>query len=169
MSRNGIIFNTIFTLVRSIVYAVCFIGFFWWVAIQVRVFDARIGIELTNWVIVPGIALLIVGALIGISCIVSFIFVGKGTPAIFDPPREFVAKGPYRYCRNPMYIGGLSLLLGLAFVEHSISILIFFLVMCNVVQLFVIYYEEPGLKKRFGESYIRYLQTVPRWIPRFKN
>ena len=41
-------------------------------------------------------------------CIGTFVTKGQGTPAPFDPPREFVASGPYRYVRNPMYIGALA-------------------------------------------------------------
>jgi protein-S-isoprenylcysteine O-methyltransferase Ste14 len=50
------------------------------------------------------------GALVALSCIFTFVRIGRGTPAPFDPPRLLVIRGPYRFVRNPMYIGaGLTL------------------------------------------------------------
>jgi protein-S-isoprenylcysteine O-methyltransferase Ste14 len=63
------------------------------------------------------------GAALALSCIVTFALVGKGTPAPFDPPRRLVVQGPYRFVRNPMYIGaglamaGASLFFQMAFAE----------------------------------------------------
>ena len=54
-----------------------------------------------------------------------FVVRGRGTPAVFDAPREFVVVGPYKYVRNPMYIGALTLLIGFGLYQHSISILVF--------------------------------------------
>ncbi len=80
-------------------------------------------------------------------------------------PEEFVAVGPYKYVRNPMYIGGLIVLAGLALYQHSVSILLLCLGLFLLVNLFLVVFEEPDLKARFGAKYEDYLKTVPRWIP----
>jgi protein-S-isoprenylcysteine O-methyltransferase Ste14 len=114
---------------------------------------------------IPGIVLMVMGGVLGLACAGTFIVRGKGTPAPFDAPREFVAVGPYRYVRNPMYVGGLFLLAGLGFYEQSISILLMALLLLLVVHLMVVFYEEPTLRKSFGASYEEYCRTTERWVP----
>jgi protein-S-isoprenylcysteine O-methyltransferase Ste14 len=111
---------------------------------------------------------MVLGAILVLACAGVFISRGRGTPAIFDAPRVFVAIGPYRYVRNPMYIGGLMLLLGFGLYQCSISILFLTLLLLLVLDLFVRFYEEPTLTRRFGSSYQEYLGTVRRWIPRWR-
>jgi protein-S-isoprenylcysteine O-methyltransferase Ste14 len=108
----------------------------------------------------------VLGAILVLVCAGVFIIRGRGTPAIFDAPRVFVAIGPYRYVRNPMYIGGLILLLGLGLYLGSIAILLLALLLSGLVHLFVLFYEEPTLMRRFGRSYEEYLRSVRRWMPR---
>src|SRR5262249_32983359 len=99
----------------------------------------------------------------------TFVVSGRGTPLIIDPPKQFVAAGPYKYVRNPIYIGQVILLAGLGLYLSSISILVFAVLWFGVVHLFVLYYEEPGLKKKFGAPYEEYLNRVWRWIPRARG
>lgn len=113
-----------------------------------------------------GLLLMLVGAALAFSCASLFVARGKGTPAPFDPPREFVVAGPYRWVRNPMYVGGLSLLAGFSLWHRSPAMLIFTGFAGSLVQLFVIQVEEPGLERRFGESYRTYKKAVRRWLPR---
>ena len=94
------------------------------------------------------------GALMTAWCIGTFVGKGQGTPAPFDPPREFVASGPYRYVRNPMYIGALGVILGAGLAAASPSIVALAGAFGLCAHLFVVLYEEPALEKRFGESYI---------------
>ena len=63
-----------------------------------------------------------IGAVILLWSFWNFLMQGRGTPAPFDPPREFVASGPYRYVRNPMYLGAIGVLLGAALMVGSASI-----------------------------------------------
>ena len=109
---------------------------------------------------------MIMGGVIVLTCVGVFIHRGRGTPAVFDAPRQFVAHGPYKHVRNPMYIGGLILLVGFGFYQHSISILLLSLFWFGLVHMFVVYFEEPNLKEKFGGTYETYCKTVPRWIPR---
>jgi protein-S-isoprenylcysteine O-methyltransferase Ste14 len=52
------------------------------------------------------------GAAVALWCIFTFIWIGRGTPAPFDPPRRLVIRGPYRFVRNPMYLGAALALAG---------------------------------------------------------
>jgi protein-S-isoprenylcysteine O-methyltransferase Ste14 len=145
-----------------------FLLFFGWVALRVRAFDQRFGLSLPAAVEIPGAILVVLGAILVLACAGVFILRGRGTPAIFDAPRAFVAIGPYRYVRNPMYIGGLMLLLGFGLYERSISILFLTFLLFPLLHLFVVFYEEPTLTRRFGSSYQEYLRTARRWIPRWR-
>lgn len=112
-----------------------------------------------------GVPLILIGAIIYSWCAWDFTFAGKGTPAPIDPPKELVVRGLYRYVRNPMYVGVLSILIGEAMVFRSLALFEFAAIAFIFFHLFVVFYEERTLGRRFGESYLRYLQTVPRWLP----
>jgi len=99
-------------------------------------------------------------------CLRDFSVVGRGTPAPFDPPRRLVVTGPYRYVRNPMYVSALLLLVGEMLLLEAPVLLRYAAGFFVVVHLFVVFYEEPTLRRMFGESYERYRQSVPRWLPR---
>ncbi len=115
---------------------------------------------------VAGIVVGALGVILVLACAEVFVVRGRGTPAVFDPPREFVAVGPHKYVRNPMYIGGLALLIGFGLYLHSISILILSVFLFFALHLFVVFYEEPTLRQKFGLPYEKYCSTVSRWIPR---
>ncbi len=102
-----------------------------------------------------------------LSCVWNFIFIGKGTPAPIDPPKELVAVGLYRYIRNPMYASGIIVLLGWLVWSPSLPLLIAPILFFAAAHSFVLLYEEPTLKRKFGAAYEDYLQRVPRWIPHF--
>jgi len=104
------------------------------------------------------------GAIIAATCIATFIVRGRGTPAPFDPPREFVATGPYRYVRNPMYVGAAMVILGAGLVVSSISIAVLAFAFVAITHAFVVLYEEPALDRAFGDSYQRYRAQVHRWL-----
>jgi protein-S-isoprenylcysteine O-methyltransferase Ste14 len=95
-----------------------------------------------------------------------FIKIGDGTPAPWDPPKKLVARGPYRYVRNPMIIGVLLLLAAEAMLLQSWPIAAWMTVFFigNAVYFPII--EEKGLENRFGDDYRAYKARVPRWIPR---
>ncbi len=113
-----------------------------------------------------GLALILVGAAVYLHCVWNFAWVGRGTPAPIDPPKEVVVVGIYRYVRNPMYVGICSLLAGEALLFESWTLLVYALIAWVSCHLFVVLYEEPHLRRKFGESYKSYCRTVPRWIPR---
>jgi protein-S-isoprenylcysteine O-methyltransferase Ste14 len=108
--------------------------------------------------------------LLGISgylwCSLDFAFAGRGTPLIFDPPKKLVARGLYRYVRNPMYVSMLSVVVGMAMLFRSWNYLAYAGAVAIGFHLFVLVYEEPHLKKTKGEPYREYCREVPRWLPR---
>jgi protein-S-isoprenylcysteine O-methyltransferase Ste14 len=106
------------------------------------------------------------GAALALWCVFTFAFVGKGTPAPFDPPRRLVARGPYRVVRNPMYVGAGLALAAAALFYQSLSLLCFAGLFLLVTHLFVVWYEEPTLRRTFGDEYAAYCSRVRRWWPR---
>src|ERR1700745_2809192 len=115
-----------FVLVRAIAYAALFIGFVL-VYLPGR-FLSWSGIAeptTTGAPQVAGMILVTIGNALALLCVLTFVFIGKGAPAPFDPPRKLVVRGPYRFVRNPMYIGAGMTLAGAAFYYESLSILIY--------------------------------------------
>ena len=105
------------------------------------------------------------GALLALWCVFAFVRIGKGTPAPFDPPRRLVVRGPYRFVRNPMYIGGGLALGGAALFYESASLLAYAAAFLLAAHFFVVVYEEPTLRRGFGAEYEAYCQRVRRWRP----
>lgn len=116
-----------------------------------------------------GVILILLGAAIYFRCAFDFTFKGKGTPAPIDPPKELVVQGLYRYVRNPMYVGAFTTLIGEVVLFESRHLLVYAVLMLSCFSLFVLLYEEPALRRKFGESYQRYCDEVPRWIPRLSR
>src|SRR2546425_7124410 len=117
---------------------------------------------LWQWLALPVAAL---GAVILLHCIVAFATVGRGTLSPLDAPHHLVVRGLYRYVRNPMYWGVLLILLSEALFFASVPLLEYAAGCPLLVHLFVVLYEEPHLRRRFGDSYALYCQAVHRWLP----
>jgi protein-S-isoprenylcysteine O-methyltransferase Ste14 len=102
-----------FVLVRAATYASLFIGLFLiYVPARVLAWSGIVRPAEIGFPQLVGMMIGAIGALLAIWCIFTFAFIGRGTPAPFDPPRRLVIRGPYRYVRNPMYIGAALALLG---------------------------------------------------------
>jgi protein-S-isoprenylcysteine O-methyltransferase Ste14 len=99
-------------------------------------------------------------------CVWNFAAVGRGTPGPWDAPSRFVAAGPYRWVRNPIYLAALLIVLGEAWLFMSPRLLAYAGVMAVFFHLFVTGYEERTLRRRFSSTYLDYRRTVPRWILR---
>ena len=110
----------------------------------------------------------LIGAVIILWCFADFTFRGHGTPNPMDPPKELVTTGVYRYVRNPIYVGTLTIIIGHFLWFKTIWMLAYAVVVFLIFHLFVTLYEEPTLKKKFGEVYENYRKSVPRWIPKLK-
>ena len=153
-------------VLRAVLYSSAFVLLWAWLAVSARPLDARLHFAVPVWSRPLGWALALLGALLCVWCISTFVARGKGTPAPFDPPRELVAAGPYRYVRNPMYIGGFGVLLGAGLAFRSPAILGVAALFLLLVHLLVLLYEEPSLGSRFGAPYLQYKSSVHRWLPR---
>ena len=91
---------------------------------------------------------------------------GDGTPAPWDPPKNFVVSGPYRHVRNPMLSSVIILIVAEALAANSLPLLAWAVAFFLLNTLYFAFSEEPGLERRFGESYRQYKARVPRWVPR---
>jgi protein-S-isoprenylcysteine O-methyltransferase Ste14 len=109
---------------------------------------------------------MLLGTAMYLWCAWDFATAGQGTPAPIDAPKRLVVHGLYRFVRNPMYVGVLTVLFSESIVFRSRRILTYAIVVFVFFYLFVMLYEEPALKRKFGTSYEEYLTSVPRWIPR---
>lgn len=156
-----------FIFARAVTYATLFVGLVL-IFLPARVLSSA-GILRPNaigsWQ-VAGVLIGTIGAALAVSCIVAFVFVGRGTPAPFDPPRRLVVQGPYRFVRNPMYIGAGLALAGAAFFYQSVALLAYIVVFFLITHLFVVAYEEPTLRRTFEKDYRAYCEKVGRWWPR---
>jgi protein-S-isoprenylcysteine O-methyltransferase Ste14 len=154
-------------VIRAVAYAASFIGLVLvWLPAQAL---ARAGVVRPARVgpaqVAGGIATLC-GAALVLWCVATFAFVGRGTPAPFDPPRRLVVRGPYRHVRNPMYLGAILALCGGALFYETRALVTYAAVFAVILQLFVVLYEEPTLRATFGEEYEAYRLQVRRWWPR---
>ena len=110
----------------------------------------------------------LIGGVSMLWCFWNFTVNGRGTPAPFDPPKELVAVGLYRFVRNPMYVAGILALFGWLLWSPSLPLIVAPFLFFAAAHVFVTFYEEPALKRKFGAAYEDYLNRVPRWIPRLR-
>jgi protein-S-isoprenylcysteine O-methyltransferase Ste14 len=115
---------------------------------------------------IAGVVVFLAGLALFAWCLSLFARVGQGTLAPWDPTRRLIAVGPYRYLRNPMITGVLTMLVGEALFHGSRAVAIWAGTFVVINQVYFILLEEPGLERRFGAAYLEYKSAVPRWIPR---
>jgi protein-S-isoprenylcysteine O-methyltransferase Ste14 len=156
-----------FVLARAATYAALFIGVFLLV-LPARIVSSTGIIQpsaLGVWQ-VAGILVGTAGGVLAVTCVLTFAFAGRGTPAPFDPPRRLVVQGPYHLVRNPMYLGAGLALAGAAVFYQSIALLGYAGAFLLITHLFVVWYEEPTLRRTFQRDYEAYCRRVGRWWPR---
>lgn len=117
----------------------------------------------TRWL---GLLLLAAALPLFADFVLRFVREGHGTPAPIAPTRFLVRGGPFRWTRNPGYLGVLGLLAGQGLVFASPAVLVYAAVIGLAFHAFVVAYEEPALRRRFGAEYETYCRAVPRWLPR---
>jgi len=124
----------------------------------------RLAIQWNSWRVLAFLPLFL-GLSILSRCIWDFAVSGRGTLAPVDPPKDLVVRGLYRYVRNPMYVGVLLMLFSEAWLFDSRVLLLYAVGCFVVVHAFVLLYEEPHLRRKFGEAYVSYCAKVNRWLP----
>jgi protein-S-isoprenylcysteine O-methyltransferase Ste14 len=125
---------------------------------------------LPNWLPlrVAGVILLAAGVVVLLHAFARFVVEGLGTPAPVAPTERLVVGGLYRYVRNPMYLAVAATIVGQALLLAQPVLLFYTLAFAGAVAAFVRWYEEPTLRRQFGEQYERYRRAVPGWWPRTK-
>lgn len=124
-----------------------------------------LGWSATRWV---GAVLLVLALPIWVMFNLRFVVEGRGTPAPLAPPERLVVGGPFRWVRNPGYAAGIALLVGQALLFGSPVLVVYTAVLAVGFHVFIVLYEEPTLRRRFGAEYEAYCRAVPRWIPRLR-
>ncbi|MFP6639589.1 MAG: isoprenylcysteine carboxylmethyltransferase family protein [Myxococcota bacterium] len=99
-------------------------------------------------------------------CVWDFASFGRGTPAPMDPPKKLVIRGLYRFTRNPMYLGVLTVILAWALLFEAASLAAYAMIVAIGFHMFILLYEEPHLEREFGSEYLAYKTEVGRWLPR---
>lgn len=117
---------------------------------------------------IAGLVLVVAGSLVLLEAFARFAFEGLGTPAPVLPPQRLVVRGPYRYVRNPMYVAVLAVIMGQALLLGNVSVFLYACAAWLAMHAFVLFYEEPKLRKSFGEEYTDFCKHIPRWVPHFR-
>ncbi|MEZ5994713.1 MAG: isoprenylcysteine carboxylmethyltransferase family protein [Hyphomonadaceae bacterium] len=126
----------------------------------------RFGADATAPVSIAGAALIAACLAMLVECFLRFALKGHGTPAPVAPTQRLIADGLYAHVRNPMYIAVVGLIAGQALLFASAALIAYAVAASFAFMAFVLYYEEPRLRREFPDDYPAYFAAVPRWIPR---
>ncbi len=157
--------TTAATTLASLLVGCAFFALWFWLLPPTLGFHANT----TSWrwlAAVPSI----LGFAVALRCVWDFGRTGHGTPAPIAPPQSLVVVGFYRYVRNPMYLGFFTGWIGLwiVFGQANPIVIISAVAVILSVHLFVLFYEEPTLREKFGPDYSEFCRNVPRWLPRLR-
>ena len=114
---------------------------------------------------VLGLILIVIGLIFMTWSNVLFISFAEGTMSELDAPKKMVVLGPYRFVRNPIAIATITALWGEAVLFGSNYLFLWSIIYWVSIHLFLVYKEEPELEDKFGKSYVKYKESVPRWVP----
>ncbi len=137
-----------------------------WLITGWRLRPAFVGQE---WLRHVGVAMALLGLLPLVESFARFAWQGLGTPAPVAPTERLVVAGCYRFVRNPMYVGVVLLVLGQALIFADLRLVWLAMALLAGFHLFVMLYEEPSLRNRFGAQYEAYCAATPRWLPRLRR
>ena len=113
-----------------------------------------------------GVLLIVAGLPLLFDSFARFALTGIGTPAPVFPTRHLVVSGLYRYVRNPMYLAVAAVTLGQGLLLGDVRVLEYGVLVCLGFHVFVVFYEEPVLRRSFGAEYETFCAHVGRWAPR---
>jgi len=118
------------------------------------------------WAVVLAFFAFAVGGAIYARCVWDFATFGRGTPLPIDAPKKLVVRGLYRYTRNPMYVGVLTVILGWVLLFPTGMLVGYAMLVGIGFHLVVVLYQERHLRHAFGDEYDAYCSRVGRWLPR---
>lgn len=157
------------TALASLIVGSAFFALWFWLLPRWLNFSVEAsGIDHWRWLAaIPSV----LGFAIALRCVWDFGWTGRGTPAPIAPPQRLVAVGFYRVVRNPMYLGFAMGWVGLwiVFGHADPALIIAAAAVALGIHLFVLLYEEPTLRRKFGSDYEDYCRNVPRWWPRVRG
>jgi protein-S-isoprenylcysteine O-methyltransferase Ste14 len=137
-----------------------------WLIARWRPMPPGDGLGALRW---SGLVLIGAGLAVVLEAFARFAWEGLGTPAPLAPTRTLVVNGFYRFVRNPMYVAVAALIFGQAILFASWGIALYGVVIAGAFHAFVCLYEEPTLRRVYGEEYDVYRAATPRWLPRFRR
>lgn len=152
---------------RTLIFTI-FVPGFWTVALPYLILPSGTRPDLNGSGALGWLSIVAGAALYFLTAFWGFAVRGQGTPLPLDPPRKLVVDGPYRIVRNPMYWAVALVMFGEAAVFHSWRLAEWAAGFLVAASLFVLFVEEPSLKKKFGDDYETYCQKVSRWFPRLR-
>ena len=117
----------------------------------------RLAVGVLGYVLIA-VGLALMGSAVGL-----FLRAGT-TPNPTQPTTTLVFRGPYRFTRNPMYVGNALVTAGIGLAAHTWWPLVMAIVASAVVRRVVIAREERYLEQKFGASYVEYTKRVRRWL-----
>ena len=162
--------STVALWAKSLLNAVLFFAIFMvalpWLAHHLLPLELPFPLGLRTWL--AGV-LALAGFGAWIACLDTFSRRGRGTPLPADAPRHLVTTGLFRQMRNPIMAGELSVIWASAIYLASWGVVLYALAITTLAHVMVVHIEEPELRRRFGQSYAEYCQSVPRWIPRLRR
>jgi protein-S-isoprenylcysteine O-methyltransferase Ste14 len=157
------------TVFASLTVGAAFFALWFWLLPQWLGFNVQMaGMARWRWLAaIPSV----LGFAVALRCVWDFGWTGRGTPAPMVPPRRLVVVGFYRHVRNPMYLGFTVGWIGLwvVFGRARLAAVIAVTAAALGVHLFVLFYEEPTLRRKFGAEYDQYCRNVRRWWPRLRG
>jgi protein-S-isoprenylcysteine O-methyltransferase Ste14 len=155
-------------VIRTLIFTIVVPGF-WTVLVPYWVLPQGARPDVHSLVGFLGISLIIAGTALYVdTAFWGFARRGQGTPAPIDPPKKLVVDGPYSVARNPMYCSVASVIFGEALMFRSLLLGELGVAFFASTMVFVLLYEEPALRRKFGAEYDEYCRRVPRWLPWFK-
>jgi len=120
------------------------------------------GLAVFRWV---GALLFLVSLPVFVDFLVRFVKDGFGTPAPIAEPKRLVVTGAFQRVRNPGYVAVVGMLVGQGLFFGGWDLLGYAAGIALIFHLFVVLWEEPHLRAKFGEEYADYCRRVPRWLP----
>jgi len=119
-----------------------------------------------NWQIRIAALLIVAGLIPVLESVTRFIYVGRGTLVPGAPTEHLVVSGLYQFVRNPMYVGVMTVLIGETTLFWNRGLVIEAVLVSLGFNIFIRFYEEPTLARRYPDEYPFYKRNVPRWLPR---